>query len=210
MKDNQMEKISDFLRYIHCNNISVLFSEFDKTKQIASVSEFVKILKEKAGNNFSCVLDKPNNKILIYDDYCKEYIGYLYGTVEYGYLRGDIHESLLRIEYAVIKNNVYIGGERVAYIDSINQIIVERDGIFIIDKSTKSLMKYDDYKQQWKTAIPVNYTQGYEFCPLMNYLGEPYPQGLIAIYNNSELYHFYRESGTLYGHTRVKNQYEMI
>lgn len=205
-----MEKISDFLRYIYCNNISVIFLDFDKTKQIDSVSEFVKILKEKAGNNLSCVLDKRNDKILIYDDCCKEYMGYLYGTVEYGYLRGDIHETALHIEYAVIENNVYIGGERVAYIDSTNQITVEKDGIYIIDKNTKSLMKYSDYKQQWKTNIPVNYTQCYKFCPSMNYLGEPYPKGLIAIYDNSELYHFYRESGKFYGHTRIKKQYEMI
>lgn len=205
-----MEKIGDFLKYIHCNNISVLLTHFDKTKQIESVCEFEKVLKEKAGNNYSCILSISEEKILIYDDYSKEYIGYIYGTVEYGYSRGDIHETKLYIKYAVIKYNVYIGGEKIAYVDSTNQITVERDGIYVIDKSTKSLMKYIDFKLQWKTAIPVNYTQTYKFCPLMNYLGEPYPQGLIAVGDSFELYHYYRESGEYYGHTHIKRQYEMI
>lgn len=204
-----MEKIGDFLRYIYHNNISVILAYYDKTKQIEYVCEFEKILKEKAGNNYSCVLDVYHQRILIYDDCAKEYIGYIFGFVDYGYSRGDIHETKLDIKYAVIKYNVYIGGEKIAYIDSSNQIIVERDGIYVIDKSTKSLMKYSDYKLQWKTAIPVNYTQTYTFCPLMNYIGEPYPQGLIAVGNSFELYHFYRESGEYYGHTHIKRQYEM-
>ena len=71
-------------------------------------------------------------------------------------------------------------------------------------------MKYSDYVLQWKTAIPVNYTQSYKFWSLMNYLGEPYPQGLIAVSDMSELYHFYRESGEYYGHTHIKRQFEMV
>ncbi|MBQ8317447.1 MAG: hypothetical protein IJX85_03845 [Lachnospiraceae bacterium] len=205
-----MEKIGNFFKYIHCNNISVILTHFDKNKQIESVFEFEKILKEKAGNNYSCVLDIGEEKILIYDDCAKEYMGYIYGTVEYGYSRGDIHETKLFIKYAVIEHNVYIGGEKIAYIDSSQQITVEKDGIYVIDKSTKLLMKYSDYVLQWKTAIPVNYTQSYKFWSLMNYLGEPYPQGLIAVSDMSELYHFYRESGEYYGHTRIKRQYEMI
>lgn len=34
MNKEQMGKISDFLRYIHYNNISVLFADFDKTSMI--------------------------------------------------------------------------------------------------------------------------------------------------------------------------------
>lgn len=209
MDNNQKEKIGDFLRYIYHNNISVCVTHYDKAKQMDSVSKFIEVLKEKAGNNYACVLDQRNNKILLYDDYCKEYIGYLYGTVEYGYVRGDIHETMMHIEYAVIDNYVYIGGERVAYVDSDNQVTVVRDGIYVIDKLTTSLMKYSDYKLQWKTEIPVNYTQGYTFHSLMDNIGKPYPQGLIAIYDNFKLFHFYRESGKFYGHTHIKKQYEL-
>lgn len=209
MNNTQLEKMGDFLKYIHCNNITVLCSDY-KPEQAESVVEFVTILKEKAGEEFSCVLDRSNNKIMFFDDYCKEYVGYIYGTVEYGFWRGDIHNSKLFIQYAVIENNVYIGGERVAYIDSPEQIKVTRDGIYIIDKRTKSLMKYTDYKQQWKTEIPVNYTQTYQLRPHLDYLGDPYPKGLIVIEGTSELYHFYRENGAFYGHTRVNKQYELI
>lgn len=210
MNKKQLEQIGGFLKYIFINNVSVVFTDFDKTKQIDSVSEFVKVLKEKAGENLSCVVDQRNNKVLIYDEGCKEYIGFLYGMVDYGYLRGDVHESVLHIQYAVIKNNVYIGGERVAYVFSPDQITVERDGLYVIDIDTNSLMKYCDYKLKWKTVVPVNSVQCYKFCPWKNYLGEPYPMGLIAIQDLSELYHFYCESGEFYGHTREKCQYEMI
>ena len=94
MGNNQIEKLSHFFRYIYCNNISVLLTDFDKTKQIKSVLEFEFILKEKAGNHFACVLDECNYKILIYDECCKVYIGYVCGTVEYGYSRRTISKRV--------------------------------------------------------------------------------------------------------------------
>ena len=82
MTNAQCEKISIFWN-IYTITIYVIFEEFDKDKQIASVLGFTKILKEIAGH--------------------------IYGTVDYSYIRGDFHESELHIIYAVIENNVYIG-----------------------------------------------------------------------------------------------------
>lgn len=210
MTNAQCEKISIFLEYIHHNNISVIFEEFDKDKQIASVLGFTKILKEIAGDEFSCTLDKSNFRILIYDDVAKEFAGHIYGTVEHGYIRGDFHESELHIIYAVIENNVYIGGQKIAYIDSLQQIMYEHDNIYVIDKITKSLLKYSNHEKQWDTPIPVNSTQCVYFCPTMNYLGDPYPNNLVALRDLFDLYHFSKENGEFYGHTRIETTYKLL
>lgn len=64
MTNAQCEKISIFWN-IYTITIYVIFEEFDKDKQIASVLGFTKILKEIAGDEFSCTLDKSNFRILI-------------------------------------------------------------------------------------------------------------------------------------------------
>lgn len=128
MTNAQCEKISIFWN-IYTITIYVIFEEFDKDKQIASVLGFTKFLKEIAGH--------------------------IYGTVDYSYIRGDFHESELHIIYAVIENNVYIGGQKIAYIDSLQQIMYEHDNIYVIDKITKSLLKYSNHEKQWDTPIQI-------------------------------------------------------
>lgn len=53
-----------------------------------------------------------------------------------------------------------------AYIDSLDQIYYrcDEEGIYVIDKITKSLMNFKGHRQIWKTAIPDNITQTYKFC----------------------------------------------
>jgi len=53
MNTEQKNKIGEFLKHIYCNNISVLFTDFDNEKQRDSVSAFINVLKEKAGNDNS-------------------------------------------------------------------------------------------------------------------------------------------------------------
>ena len=111
MTNAQCEKISIFWN-IYTITIYVIFEEFDKDKQIASVLGFTKILKEIAGH--------------------------IYGTVDYSYIRGDFHESELHIIYAVIENN------------------------------------------------------------------------LVALRDLFDLYHFSKESGEFYGHTRIETTYKLL
>ena len=120
----------------------------------------------------------------------------MWGIVDYAFFRGDPEHSPLYIQYAVIKSEVYIGGKKVAYIDSLDQIYYKSDeeGIYVIDKITKSLMNFKGHRQIWKTAIPVNITQSYKFCEQLSYPTEKYPKGLIALYDGYDLLHFYRVS----------------
>ncbi len=57
----------------------------------------------------------------------KRYIVFLWGIVDFAFSRGDSEYSPLYIQYAVIKSEVYIGGKKVAYIDSLDQIYYKSD-----------------------------------------------------------------------------------
>lgn len=210
IKSEQKEKIEVFLKYIYRNNISITV-DMNVENQNKSICEFIKLLKEKAGDELSCVFDKRNNKILILDENNKSYIGFLWGIVDIAFSRGDARNSPLYIKYAVIKSEVYIGGEKVAYIDSSDQIYYRGDeeGIYVIDKITKSLMNFKGDRQIWKTEIPVNITQSYKICEQLSYPTEKYPKGLIALYNGYDLLHFYRVSGEYFGRTLVKWRFEI-
>ena len=210
MEELKKEKIEGFLKYIYRNNISITV-DMNVENQNKSICEFIKLLKEKAGAELSCVFDERNNKILILDEKNKRYIGFLWGIVDIAFSRGDSWDSPLYIQYAVIKSEVYIGGEKVAYIDSPDQIYYRGDeeGIYVIDKITKSLMNFKGYRQIWKTEIPVNITQSYKFCEQLSYPTEKYPIGLIALYNGYDLLHFYRASGKYFGRTLVKMQFQI-
>ena len=206
-----MERIAEFLKYIYRNNITITFDYYNKENQNKSIWEFIKLLKDKAGDEFSCVVDERENKILIFDDENKSYIGFLWGTVDYAYSRGDSSDSPLYIQYAVIKSEVYIGGEKAAYVDSLDQIFYKsnEEGIYVIDKRTKSLMNYNNSGLIWKTESPVNITQTYKFYEPFSYPTADYPKGLIALYDGYDLLHFYRDTGRYFGRTLVKRRFEI-
>jgi hypothetical protein len=211
MNEDQKCKILSFMKYLEENNVTVCFADFDKTLQAISVSAFNSVLQRFMGKEYACLLksDEYGHSIVIYNDSAKEYLGELFGTVEYAYERGDTHESPLSIIYAVLDNTVYIGGETAGYIFNAEQISYTRDGLYLIDNSSGDLKKYNEGKLIWTEPIPADYTQMYKFDATLDYLNENYPHALIAISNRSRIYHFFRENGRIFGRTEIEERYSI-
>ena len=62
------DKIEKFLKYIYQNNITAVIDYDDTERERKILNEFIAILKEKAGDEYSCIIDKKHENILIYNE----------------------------------------------------------------------------------------------------------------------------------------------
>lgn len=202
-----LNKMTLLLKYIEQNNISLAIGNEKEADSTLSLSTFTKMMQDILGEEYIFVLHDDQSSISIIDTIEHDCIGTIYGTLTYGYIRGDFWGSPLTFQYAISKLHAFVKDTEAGYLDSANSITFLGGELYIIDKKTHTLKKYVNKKLAWVAQIPVNITQTYQCYPLWNYPDATYPGNLIAISDGYEIFHFNKNTGEYYGKSIVKRTF---